>query len=283
MLRHRRLRLQEIEAAEAQGGSFWSESIDQDARVGLLHAYTNAPRQFHDRTGSYPNVWDSLRALLLVEFDQLRSLAGGAISQVDVEAFFLNNDDLTATAVIEGMHLTLIEKLDDEAVRGFEKIVNALFEERRISFELVNGLVVEKESQELHSEVVAPTLRLLSGRAGWESVEGAYQAALGELHGGDPADAITDAGRALQLTLELLGCSGSKLGPLIASARSLGLLAPHDSQLENALVGMMHWASADSSKKGDRHVDSDAVKEDAWLTVHVVGALILRLVAGTER
>lgn len=50
--------------------------------------------------------------------------------------------------------------------------------EHRISYELVDGQMMEFKSKELHQDVVVPTLRLLSGRLGWEKVEAAYQNAL---------------------------------------------------------------------------------------------------------
>src|SRR5437867_3146024 len=37
------------------------------------------------------------------------------------------------------------------------------------------------------------------------------------------------------------------------------------------------WVSADRSARGDAHAVTDADADDAWLAVHVVGALLLRL------
>ena len=111
-------------------------------------------------------------------------------------------------------------------------------------------------------------------------MERAYQDALRELAGGDPADAITDAGTALQEALTVAGAKGNALGPLLKSARQLGLLRAHDAALEEGIVKLVDWVSADRSTLGDAHKASQARREDAWLTVHVVGALILRLAGG---
>jgi hypothetical protein len=143
--------------------------------------------------------------------------------------------------------------------------------------------MVDLESEELHVAVVAPALRLLSGRAGFDKVEVAYRDAIKELSDGKPDDAITDAGTALQETLTALGCSGNSLGPLISDARRRGLLAPHDAKLDQAISNVMDWVSADRSQSGEAHHVSDATVEDAWLILHVVGALILRLVSGPPR
>ena len=162
-------------------------------------------------------------------------------------------------------------------------MVNRVFREDRVAFEMVEGTIIPLASEELHTEVVAPVLRLLSGRSGWDGAEGSYQKALEEISSGHPDDAITDAGTALQEALSVLGCKGDSLGPLIKDAKSKGLLAPHDAELDSAIVGVMDWVSADRSQSGEAHHQSAATTDDAWLIVHIVGALILRLVGGGSR
>jgi hypothetical protein len=126
--------------------------------------------------------------------------------------------------------------------------------------------------------VVVPTLRLLAGRVDYAAVEIAYRNALEEISGGKPDDAITDAATALQEMLELLGCEGNALGPLIRDARRKGVLAPHDQTLGDAIAKIGDWVSADRSEMGDGHRGaSAATRDDAWLIVHIVGALVLRL------
>jgi hypothetical protein len=73
---------------------------------------------------------------------------------------------------------------------------------------------------------------------------------------------------------------GNALGPLIESAKRKGLLAPHDTPMEAAIVKIMDWVAADRSLKGDSHRAAQPSKDDAWFTIHVVGALIVRLAAG---
>ena len=186
---------------------------------------------------------------------------------------------------------TLIEVMDHATQRRYDYVrpeteafrerVKEIFDDHRITYDLIDGEMIPFESREMHQEVVAPVLRLLAGHPDLEAVEDAYHDALGEIMK-NPGDAITDAGRALQVTLELLGCEGNKLGPLIASARAKGLLASHDSGLTEGIRKIMDWVSADRSNLGDAHTASDPTPEDAWFTVHVVGALILRLAGGTR-
>ena len=162
---------------------------------------------------------------------------------------------------------------------AFQATVNTRLREAQVGYELVGGKMVEQRSRELHAALVEPTLKLLA-EPGWESVERAYQAALREIAAGDPGDAITDAGTALQEALSLLGAKGKSLGPLIDSAVSSGIIAGYDSHL---LKAASHWVSADRSNKGDAHNSQPAQVEDAWFTVHVVGAILLRLSSSRTR
>lgn len=70
-----------------------------------------------------------------------------------------------------------------------------------------------------------------------------------------------------------VGADGNALGPLMKDAVKRELLRrPYDAKL-------VEWVSASRSDRGDAHSSSDASSPDAWLVVHVVGALILRLEA----
>jgi hypothetical protein len=136
----------------------------------------------------------------------------------------------------------------------------------------------------MHATVVEPVLALAQGEPKLAAVEHAYQDALSELKpDGDPSDAVTDAGTALQEMLVAVGARGNALGPLLTDARKRELLAPYDSKLAEAIEGLGDWVSADRSERGDAHHVRDASRDDAWLAVRVAGALILRLAAGRKR
>lgn len=155
--------------------------------------------------------------------------------------------------------------------------VSVILREHRISYELINGQMTSLSTFELHEGVVSPTISLLAGRTDLKNVETAYLSALEEITGGKASDAITDAGTALQEMLVALGCTGNALGPLINSARSMGVLAPHDSPMLSAVEKILHWVSANRSSTGDAHIVTSPNLDDAWFMVHVVGAIILRL------
>lgn len=254
--------------AEAEGQTFWTASFDDRARVRIM--------------ARIEELGDGGLALISEKVHRLILREEGVVLDKNLLLSIKNTDDGHLPSVIEAT-LVVMRKITGVHPHSLERDINEILNEHRISYELVNGQMVAFQSKELHQEVVEPTLRLLPGRPGWNTVEAAYQAALREISSGDPADAITDAGTALQEALTLLGCQGNALGNLIKSAKSKGLLAPHDSQLTDGIEKIAHWVSADRSESGDSHKASTAVtRDDAWFTVHVVGALILRL-AGAPR
>jgi hypothetical protein len=277
MFYRQRKRQQEIAEAESAGSSFWTQEFCLEARLKVWYAFIDAVGQKPD----VPVVAGIVRTHLLRD-EGLAELTGSADPTADLGDYFtrLADGDLAAS-VIEAMLLTLREvaiRVSYVSPTLFTSRVNDILMSERISFELVGAEMVPKESQELHAEVVAPLLRLLSGRRGWEVVEVAYQAGLRELADGKFDNSITDAGTALQEALKQRGCSGNALGPLLASAKQKGVLAAHDQPLSDGIGKLIDWVSADRSTLGDGHRGaSPATAEDAWLTVHIVGALILRL------
>ncbi len=197
-------------------------------------------------------------------------------------AMIMKDNECTPSLIEAFLNAAAALSGDDLLMKNEVSKVNRVLAEERISFEYIDGQIVDFESKELHDAVVAPTLRLLSGRTGWEAVERAYQDALREI-GENPPDAITDAGTALQEALKVAGAEGNALGSLVTSARKRGLLGAHDSPLTEGLTKLIHWVEADRSTKGDAHNADPANRADAWLAVHVTGALILRLADATPR
>ena len=77
-------------------------------------------------------------------------------------------------SLIEAIVFVSAKHLISETYAMVNEVINTILAEERISYELINGRMVDFESKELHHEVVAPTLRLLSARPGWDKVEAAY-------------------------------------------------------------------------------------------------------------
>jgi hypothetical protein len=267
VLHFQRKRQKQLAEREAAGENLWTASILPPVAmricIGWLDLTNTEVIEFHAR--------EAFRLVLLdTGMDLTQYAAGGT-----------NGDKFGNALTLTEFAPSLIEAFIGSMRRqgwkteDLERVLNTIFAQERVAFEFIGDEMVEFQSKELHSVVVAPTLRLLSGRAGWENVEAAYQKALKEI-GQDPSDAITDAGTALQEALAVLGCRGNALGPRADDARRRGLLAPYDGKI-------IDWVSADRSGKGDAHNATPASREDAWLAVHVVGALILRLAGGANR
>ncbi len=275
MLYHERKRLQEIEAGEAVGEIFWTDKFEVSVCNKIWFAFTDAAGRNKDECIKLAHVGMvrslGVQYLYSSRFDE----------HSDLKNFVLSGcvgDDDVIPSVIEMMYFALHHNryMQVEPLERFDKKAQQILRNARISFDLIAGQMVPFESREMHMEIVAPMLHLLTGRPDLKKAEKAYQDALKEISTGTAADAITDAGVALQETLEALGCDGNALGPLIKSAKTKRLLAPHDQKI-------MDWVSADRSESGDSHHASDAVLADAWLAVHVVGALILRLADADRR
>jgi len=185
--------------------------------------------------------------------------------------------DWMVPTVVEALYGALVKTFHASNVQRFVATVNLALAEYHTGLALVGAKVSEIEARELHAALVAPALAVLGLSARFTAAESAYSSALEEIDRHSPGDAITDAGTALQETLAALGCAGDTLGVQITSAKKKGLLGAHDGKLTRAIEAMLEWASANRSQRGDAHRATDADVDDAWLMVHVVGALIVRL------
>lgn len=166
----------------------------------------------------------------------------------------------------------------DTAPEEFRRRVNQIFDAHIVKLSLhQNSRLVEIDSHEMHNAVVEPTLYLLHSQPQFAAAETAYQKALKELRDRDAGDAITDAATALQEVLKTLGCSGNALGELISSAKRQGLLAGADNPLADSILRTANWVAAKRNQGEAHRGDPDINMSDAWMVVHVVGALAIRL------
>lgn len=272
--------------AEARGESFWTPTFSQKVRTRLLYAVGEAAGD--NRVA----VLERARNLILkAEGAPYLNRYGSEVTPAEdfLNHFMECGNDVMPTS-IEAVYSAMtafgygnsnyfVPTIDVDA---FGREVNQLLEDERVAFEFVRGEMRPLESKELHQQLIEPAMQLLHNSK-FPAAEKAYRDALGEVTSGKPGDAITDAGTALQETLKALGCEGKNLGPLIKSARAKGLLAAHDIQMTQAIERIMEWVSADRSQKGDSHDVVTAEKDDAWFIIHVVGALIVRLVGASGR
>lgn len=286
----RRKRLKELAKAEAKGRSFWTDDIDQYARQKLFYCVDDVGSRWKSMGGHYElDIIPKARAITLRDLG-LPQLSRPRYNPVEDSfcAILEADKDIVFTfieAVIE--LLNVIHSVDQhrgddrgvfarETIPYFTQTIQTILREHRVSFDLIDGRFIPFESREMHEKITVPVLTLLGGRSNLADIEIGYLAALEQIHLGQAASAITKAATALQEALTALGCSGNSLGPLAKSAESKGVITGYDKKL-------VDWVSADRSKRGDAHSVGPASVEDAWLVVHVVGALILRIVGGPLR
>lgn len=259
VLRSRREREKLQAGREAGVESLWTEAFDSRAVTRINEIWRLVEEQSYRSTREYQRA-SEIAMMLRIQggWPVPERVYAGALKATDEQELEFSLDILEA---LIKAYAGVLDDIDDH--------VNDVMREHRIGYRVVEHEVLSRGSDELDVSVVEPALRLLID-SGFTKAHDAYLDALKEITAGKPGDAITDAGTALQETLTALGCSGSALGPLIDDAVRRGILAPHDKKIAD-------WVSADRSTTGDAHHHSAATVADAWLTVHVTGALIVRL------
>lgn len=287
MLFHQRERQRELEAAEASGEALWTQELTREARYQLLYAFEDLEQAVKQESGS-SDTRERIRHLVVRDVG-LPSLAGRLHAEDDVRECYVRSRTSVVFSLIEATIVWVKAILQAMQHQGYDQTglsnsltayssrVSTILRHHRLSFNLVDSRFVAFDSQELHSEVVVPTLLLLGNATEYKAVESSYREALEEISSGTPDDAITDAARALEEMLKALGCSGNTLGKRLTNARERGLFGDHDSQLREAMMKIGSWVAADRAEMGDTHPGGVATVDDAWLMVHIVGALILRL------
>ena len=275
MLFSERQRLNEIMDSESKGNSVWTEQLGPEVRTKLRFTVVDLHNYYHSRGKDKlisRAAHRTRRALgrLSLGPSEPKSIEGDALAALQY------SDEDIVFSFLEALVLSLSDVNDSVGLNKFMESVKEILLSHRVSYDFLDGQFIPFESREMHQSVVAPTLTLLGGNERLAGVEKAYRDALDQIHEGNPENSITDAGTALQEALRALGCKGNSLKPLAKSAQQKGILTGHDMKLIN-------WVESDRSNTGDTHNASPASVEDAWLTVHIVGAIILRITHNTPR
>lgn len=273
----------------ASGETQWTDQLNRDVRVKLGLAWDDATAQL----GPADLQWLET----FIEHKSLRSI-GWTLRPDLMRLMTTTTDNERLLSLIEVEHESL-RALSDRAqafggpylggswggpgltfdpAEKFRLDVNRILLAHIVAFNLHhNSRLVPVDSHEMHGAVVEPTLYLLHSQPRFADAEVAYQNALKELRNHEAGDAITDAATALQEVLTALGCSGGALGDLLRSARNRGLVKGNDTPLTEAVGRTIDWVAA-KRNQGEAHKgDPDINMSDAWMVVHVVGALVLRL------
>jgi hypothetical protein len=202
-----------------------------------------------------------------------------------------NGDRLDVVAAVLYSFLWLAEHDDEEEDSGYShrsdslpeydtdkfiEVVNDILLHARVDWVFEDGKFQERGNSILHNEVVRPITVFLETDPKFASASGAFQAALTHLSESKPSVAITDAATAVQEFFRVLGAKGNSLSDQVNDAQNKGLITSYDRAL---LKPFNDWLNSDRSEKGNAHYwrEGDVSKPDAWLAIHVAGALMVRL------
>ncbi|MDF2916446.1 MAG: hypothetical protein K0S70_663 [Microbacterium sp.] len=158
----------------------------------------------------------------------------------------------------------------------FIEVVNDRLLYARVDWSFEDGQFQERGNFVLHSEVLRPATILLADDPAFVQASAAFQSALTKLSKGETEVALTEAATSLQEFFRALGVDGNSLSNQLDNAANAKVISGADRSLMKPLLD---WVNADRSNRGNAHYHrtGDVSKADAWLMMHVVGAVMVRL------
>lgn len=277
----RRKELERIVQLEKEGQSFWTVSFSEIVKNKLLIAFAESTRQ----NIAFQEV---ARGILLKDLGRFYLLDPNLRKYEDFQKYFLSASDEDFVSVIEASQIAIGDPSLHEYrmyllhFEHFRNEVNRILLENRISFQLIGNEMVEHKSQIMFNDILEPLLVQTSNDPKLAGINKSFSEALAELSKGKTANSITDASRALEEALRFIGATGSGTGDLFKDARKRGILKPHDQPLFEVLAKAMAWVGAQRSNEGDAHAHTNPSSSEAWTTIYICGALILRILESAK-
>lgn len=263
----------------------WAERdrIEQLRAEGIEDVYLDpeeAPREFWN-TIIEATYWAALRrdsAGWEAWEQELRYATGWSFGETRVSLFesivrdgYLPLDPEPRNATL-GERLAAIEHLLDAVSTDsdFQKMVNDRARHFRVGLLLEGDRFVPVTSEHLHTEIVRPTLILLSDNR-FEDVDDLYRKAFERNLSGDPSGAITAAISAVEEMLRILmpSMKGQTLSPLAEKARADEIIAPAVEEFIKKLYALR--------PDSDAHAGGTSDFDLAMLSLHLTGSILLYL------
>ena len=271
-------RRREQATAELENGVTWLDGCPASVGAEIvvaLETFTNMPRRVLDladkRLGEHNSkVWVSSTRLRGEGDDHERLDALAAV--VNAFVWLSEHDDEWEDSGFGNVQ-DIEPAYNHEA---FIEVVNDRLLHARVDWLFEDGRFQERGNYLLHSEVLRPATILLGDDPAFGTASSAFQSALTRLSKGEMDVALTQAATSLQEFFRALGVEGNSVSDQLNGAQRQKVISPADWSLLKPLVG---WVNADRSDRGNahRHRERDVTKADAWLMMHVVGALMVRL------
>lgn len=272
----RRRELSQIAQREQSGESFWTNQFEAPVKNKILIAFLEA-------SGHNVVFQQRARGILLKDMGAFYLLDHQLQAYDDFQRYFVSSEGEDFVDAVEACQLAL----SDHSLRysyginlpyqdSFAIEVNRILAEHRISYQLIGDVMIEHKSQVMFANIVEPVLIHTANIEQLSGVNKSFRDALDELSKGKYADAITDASRALEETLRYLGAEGTGTTGLFRSAVRKDLVKPHDQKLFDSIFSAVSWVGAQRTNEGDAHNHTEPSTSEAWATVHICGALILK-------
>lgn len=171
---------------------------------------------------------------------------------------------------------SMIDALKD-SLPGSNRTIIKDFQKVGTTATRIKELSVE-DRQRAKQDISVALFSLLLEHPELYDVEHAYREALYSLDRDLFTSAIIQAGTALHEMLRAMGGEGNTLGDLFRSVRRGKVLAPYDEKLIEALELITEWVNAARSTRGSSHLVHRPTIDDAWLSVRVTAAVLVRLI-----
>lgn len=250
-------------------GTPWGDSVSPEA-INRIAAF------WATRVNEYTNFWKQVSFVLV---SQAGHSIGYKFDEDDLKRCRDQKIILDAIAAFSmALQINNLNDLNEE----YKNWVNKVLNEHRIGYKFVENELYSFEDDYLMREVVETAIGVLIPSK-FSDARNAYQDALEEITRGNAGNALTDCGTALQAMFTALGCEGNTLKSLKNSAKNKGILGDQDAPLMQSIISAIDWVSSERNQISDAHRVSPANLADAWMMVHVVGALIVRLADESPR
>lgn len=158
----------------------------------------------------------------------------------------------------------------DSSHSEFEDRVNDRARWFRVGVRIEDRRFIPVTSEHLHTEIVRPTLVLLSD-VRFSEIDGLYRKAFDRALSGDASGAITAATSAVEEMFRVLmpSMKGQTLGPLAERARAEGVIAPAVEEVAKKLYAFR--------SESDAHAGGTSDFDLAMLAIHLSGSILLYL------